>query len=196
MTRQSERGVRNRVAQGRPASSTNRAQPLFGAGTAPNIIAFAIISVAARAASCRQPGNILFAVTVPINSPLTPNLMENPAMPALTQDNVLVWLHGRRLGLVGDGAFSASSGMLVDGQLVSDARNGAGHSGCCNHQRRYSPRRHRRRRAPQAGAAVCEGKSRPGVCSACPSRGRAGQLIAQALRGTTHPGWKTRSAPC
>ena len=24
-------------------------------------------------------------------------------MPALTQDNVLLWLHGRRLGLVGDG---------------------------------------------------------------------------------------------
>ena len=46
-------------------------------------------------------------------------------MPALTQDNVLVWLHGRRVGLVGDGAFSASSGMLVDGQLVGSKR-GAG----------------------------------------------------------------------
>ena len=44
-------------------------------------------------------------------------------MPALTQDNVLVWLHGRRVGLVGDGAFSASSGMLVDGQLVGSKRS-------------------------------------------------------------------------
>jgi hypothetical protein len=51
--------------------------------------------------------------------------MENPAMPALTQDNVLVWLQGRRVGLVGDGAFSASSGMLVDGQLVGSKRGNA-----------------------------------------------------------------------
>jgi hypothetical protein len=43
-------------------------------------------------------------------------------MPALTQDNVLVWLHGRRVGLVGDGAFSASSGMLIDGQLAGSKR--------------------------------------------------------------------------
>jgi hypothetical protein len=46
-------------------------------------------------------------------------------MPALTQDNVLVWLHGRRVGLVGDGTFSASSGMLVDGQLVGSKRGTA-----------------------------------------------------------------------
>jgi hypothetical protein len=46
-------------------------------------------------------------------------------MPALTQDNVLLWLHGRRLGLVGDGAFSASSGLLVDGQLVGSKRGAA-----------------------------------------------------------------------
>jgi hypothetical protein len=43
-------------------------------------------------------------------------------MPALTQDNVLLWLHGRRLGLVGDGSFSASAGLLVDGQLVASKR--------------------------------------------------------------------------
>ena len=43
-------------------------------------------------------------------------------MPALTQDNVLLWLHGRRLGLVGDGSFSASTGVLVDGQLVGSKR--------------------------------------------------------------------------
>jgi hypothetical protein len=46
-------------------------------------------------------------------------------MPALTQDNALVWLHGRRVGLVGDGAFSASSGMLVDSQLVGSKRGNA-----------------------------------------------------------------------
>ena len=43
-------------------------------------------------------------------------------MPALTQDNVLLWLHGRRLGLVGDGSFSASSGLMVDTQLVGSKR--------------------------------------------------------------------------
>jgi hypothetical protein len=43
-------------------------------------------------------------------------------MPALTPDNVLLWLHGRRVGLVGDGSFSASSGLLVDGQLVGARR--------------------------------------------------------------------------
>ncbi len=43
-------------------------------------------------------------------------------MPALTQDNVLLWLHGRRLGLVGDGSFSASTGVLVDGQLIGSKR--------------------------------------------------------------------------
>jgi hypothetical protein len=43
-------------------------------------------------------------------------------MPAVTQDNVLLWLHGRRLGLVGDGAFSTSSGLLVDGLLVGSKR--------------------------------------------------------------------------
>lgn len=43
-------------------------------------------------------------------------------MPALTQDNVLLWLHGCRLGLVGDGSFSASTGVLVDGQLVGSKR--------------------------------------------------------------------------
>lgn len=43
-------------------------------------------------------------------------------MPALTPDNVLLWLHGRRLGLVGDGSFSASTGALVDGQLVGSKR--------------------------------------------------------------------------
>jgi hypothetical protein len=46
-------------------------------------------------------------------------------MPALTQDNVLLWLHGRRIGLVGDGNFSPSSGLLIDGQLVGSKR-GAG----------------------------------------------------------------------
>jgi len=46
-------------------------------------------------------------------------------MPALTQDNVLLWLHGRRLGLVGDGSFSTSSGMLVDGLLVGSKRGPA-----------------------------------------------------------------------
>lgn len=45
-------------------------------------------------------------------------------MPAVTQDNVLLWLHGRRVGLVGDGSFSATSGLLVDGQLVA-AKRGA-----------------------------------------------------------------------
>jgi hypothetical protein len=45
-------------------------------------------------------------------------------MPALTPDNVLLWLHGRRVGLVGDGSFSASSGLMVDGQLVG-AKRGA-----------------------------------------------------------------------
>jgi hypothetical protein len=44
------------------------------------------------------------------------------AMPALTPDNVLLWLHGRRAGLVGDGSFSASSGLLIDGQLVGSRR--------------------------------------------------------------------------
>ena len=43
-------------------------------------------------------------------------------MPALTQDNVLLWLHGRRVGLVGDGSFSASSGLMVDGQLLGSKR--------------------------------------------------------------------------
>jgi hypothetical protein len=43
-------------------------------------------------------------------------------MPALTPDNVLLWLHGRRVGLAGDGSFSASSGLLVDGQLVGSKR--------------------------------------------------------------------------
>jgi hypothetical protein len=43
-------------------------------------------------------------------------------MLALTQDNVLLWLHGRRLGLVGDGSFSASTGALIDGQLVGSKR--------------------------------------------------------------------------
>jgi hypothetical protein len=43
-------------------------------------------------------------------------------MPALTPDNVLLWLHGRRLGLVGDGSFSASSGLMVDGQLIGARR--------------------------------------------------------------------------
>jgi hypothetical protein len=43
-------------------------------------------------------------------------------MPALTPDNVLLWLHGRRVGLVGDGSFSASSGLMVDGQLVGSGR--------------------------------------------------------------------------
>jgi len=43
-------------------------------------------------------------------------------MPALTQDNVLLWLHGRRLGLVGDGSFSTSTGALIDGQLVGSKR--------------------------------------------------------------------------
>src|SRR6202030_4534130 len=43
-------------------------------------------------------------------------------MPALTQDNVLLWLHGRRLGLVGDGSFSAPSGLMVDSQLVGSKR--------------------------------------------------------------------------
>jgi len=46
-------------------------------------------------------------------------------MPALTQDNVLLWLHGRRVGLVGDGSFSASSGLLIDGRLVGSARGAA-----------------------------------------------------------------------
>lgn len=45
-------------------------------------------------------------------------------MPAVTQDNVLLWLHGRRAGLVGDGSFSTSSGLLIDGQLVG-AKRGA-----------------------------------------------------------------------
>ncbi len=43
-------------------------------------------------------------------------------MPAVTQDNVLLWLHGRRVGLAGDGSFSATSGLLVDGQLVGSKR--------------------------------------------------------------------------
>ena len=43
-------------------------------------------------------------------------------MPALTQDNVLLWLHGRRVGLVGDGSFSASSGLMIDNQLVGGKR--------------------------------------------------------------------------
>jgi hypothetical protein len=43
-------------------------------------------------------------------------------MPALTPDNVLLWLHGRRVGLVGDGSFSPSSGLMVDGQLVGAKR--------------------------------------------------------------------------
>jgi hypothetical protein len=43
-------------------------------------------------------------------------------MPALTPDNVLLWLHGRRVGLVGDGSFSASSGLMVDGQLIGSRR--------------------------------------------------------------------------
>jgi hypothetical protein len=43
-------------------------------------------------------------------------------MPALTQDNVLLWLHGRRVGLVGDGSFSTSSGLMVDSQLVGSKR--------------------------------------------------------------------------
>src|SRR5579871_3367792 len=43
-------------------------------------------------------------------------------MPALTPDNVLLWLHGRRVGLVGDGSFSAASGLMIDGQLVGAKR--------------------------------------------------------------------------
>jgi hypothetical protein len=43
-------------------------------------------------------------------------------VPALTQDNVLLWLHGRRVGLVGDGSFSTSSGLLVDGELTGSKR--------------------------------------------------------------------------
>ena len=43
-------------------------------------------------------------------------------MPALTQDNVLLWLHGRRLGLVGDGSFGGSTGLMVDTQLVGSKR--------------------------------------------------------------------------
>jgi hypothetical protein len=46
-------------------------------------------------------------------------------MPALTQDNVLLWLHGLRLGLVGDGSFSASSGLMVDTVLVGSKRGPA-----------------------------------------------------------------------
>jgi hypothetical protein len=46
-------------------------------------------------------------------------------MPALTQDNVLLWFHGRRLGLVGDGSYSSSSGMLVDSVLVGSKRGPA-----------------------------------------------------------------------
>jgi hypothetical protein len=46
-------------------------------------------------------------------------------MPALTQDNVLLWLHGRRLGLVGDGSFSTSAGLMVDTQLVGAKRGPA-----------------------------------------------------------------------
>jgi hypothetical protein len=46
-------------------------------------------------------------------------------MPALTPDNVLLWLHGRRVGLVGDGSFSASSGLMVDGQLIGSKRGPA-----------------------------------------------------------------------
>ena len=46
-------------------------------------------------------------------------------MPALTQDNVLLWLHGRRLGLVGDGSFGASSGLMVVSQLAA-GNNGVG----------------------------------------------------------------------
>jgi hypothetical protein len=46
-------------------------------------------------------------------------------MPALTQDNVLLWLHGRRVGLVGDGSFSTSSGLMADGQLIGSKRGPA-----------------------------------------------------------------------
>jgi hypothetical protein len=46
-------------------------------------------------------------------------------MPALTQDNVLLWLHGRRVGLVGDGTYSTSSGLLVDTVLVGSKRGPA-----------------------------------------------------------------------
>ncbi len=46
-------------------------------------------------------------------------------MPAINQDNVLLWLHGRRVGLAGDGSFSATSGLLVDGQLVGAKRGAA-----------------------------------------------------------------------
>lgn len=46
-------------------------------------------------------------------------------MPALTQDNVLLWLHGRRVGLVGDGNYSTSSGLMVDTQLVGSKRGPA-----------------------------------------------------------------------
>jgi hypothetical protein len=46
-------------------------------------------------------------------------------MPALTPYNVLLWLHGGRVGLVGDGSYSTSAGLLIDGQLVASKRGTA-----------------------------------------------------------------------
>jgi hypothetical protein len=40
-------------------------------------------------------------------------------------DRVIVWLHGRRLGLFGDGQASVNNSLVVDGITVGSTRTGA-----------------------------------------------------------------------
>lgn len=40
------------------------------------------------------------------------------------RDRVLLWMHGRRLGLIGDGQSSSTNGLTVDGTLVGSSRTG------------------------------------------------------------------------
>ena len=41
---------------------------------------------------------------------------------AVTSDDVLVWLHGRRIGIVGDGQAGDESALVVDGKTVASNR--------------------------------------------------------------------------
>jgi len=43
-------------------------------------------------------------------------------MAAVTSDNVLLWVHGRRLGIVGDGV-SGNSALVLDGKPVATQRS-------------------------------------------------------------------------
>lgn len=44
---------------------------------------------------------------------------------AATSDDVLVWEHGRRLGIVGDGQSGSPSGLMLDGKMIASNRTAA-----------------------------------------------------------------------